>query len=407
MLDPIATALVVLIACSGFAVAIQTLAQRDPTPAGQAYRYWSHGLVMGPAGWVLIELAWSGTLAWLWGLGLTLVVAGSVEILRAVLAFRGRRVASWVLSSPILLAALATAVLSVFTPHASLGLVVISLICAGLAVLAAREALGETAAAQSPHGITVAVALGVAVCALLMQGLAAALTSPLPWLAMMQTETGRSILVALVTLAPAAATLGFVLMGSDRLINHARRVAAIDSLTGLPNRRAFMDASTKAIAHAARHGEALALLIVDVDHFKSVNDTYGHQVGDRAMVAIGAALAGELRQEDLVGRIGGEEFGVVLPQLSDSTALHVAERLRVAVRKVRVLANGQRIPLTVSVGVTQMQDASDDLSRLMRQADTAMYTAKDKGRDRVERYSGLGPTPAATPHLAVVGGTAS
>lgn len=237
---------------------------------------------------------------------------------------------------------------------------------------------------RSPHGLYLAASLTIAVLALALHALVAAVDAPPAMLAAVATPTGRSILVALAMLAPPAASLSFVLMGSDRLIRHAHRIAARDSLTGLYNRRTFLEAAQRAMSRAHRTGESLAMVIVDVDHFKPVNDTHGHQAGDLAMIEISSALASQMREEDLIGRIGGEEFGIMLPGLSDAGAVLVAERLRIAVRKLRFNVGETRVPLTVSIGVTQLQVGEDDLSQLMRRADQAMYSAKELGRDRVE-----------------------
>jgi diguanylate cyclase (GGDEF)-like protein len=384
MLDPIATALVVLLVCIVFAGALQALGRRDPTAQWRAYRYWSFGLIAGPTGWVLVEVASWLSQPSLRVIGLTLVVAGAAAIYRSILAFRRRHARRWHFIVPVALAFGATSVTQLLAPHTSVGMAVVCITAAALALCGAREGVAEARQMRSPHGVTLAATLTVAVLALVLQALVAAANGSSPLLVAVSTPTGRSIMLALATLSPAAATLGFVLMGSDRLIRHAQRIAARDGLTGLYNRRTFMEGANRMIAHAHRSGEPLAMLIVDVDHFKPVNDTHGHQVGDLAMVEIASALASQMREEDLIGRIGGEEFAVMLPELSGASAILVAERLRLEVRKIRFCVNDISVPLTVSVGVTELTELSEDLSQLMRRADRAMYSAKELGRDRVE-----------------------
>lgn len=126
--------------------------------------------------------------------------------------------------------------------------------------------------------------------------------------------------------------------------------------------------------------------MVDLDRFKSVNDRFGHETGDRALEQVSAALAREVRVEDLIGRVGGEEFVVLLPGMHAGAGQGIAERIRLAVKGEPLLVNGMPLPLSVSVGVSELRDSSDDLSVMMRRADQAMYAAKSDGRDRVKLH---------------------
>lgn len=162
------------------------------------------------------------------------------------------------------------------------------------------------------------------------------------------------------------------------------RMAMTDPLTGIANRRHIEQLARRALDHAGANGEPLCVLVLDVDHFKAVNDAFGHAVGDQVLVRIAQACKQALRQFDMLGRLGGEEFLVVLPDTSLDVALQIAERLR---RKVEALPLGNLAPglqITASVGAAQAEHESDDLPELVRRADTAMYRAKDAGRNRVE-----------------------
>ncbi|MGI8780949.1 MAG: GGDEF domain-containing response regulator [Solirubrobacteraceae bacterium] len=158
-----------------------------------------------------------------------------------------------------------------------------------------------------------------------------------------------------------------------RLENHVFQ----DPLTRLYNRR-FLSTQLAALASAARrHGRPLAVAMVDLDAFKAVNDRHGHDVGDRALVAAGDALARALRAEDVLGRLGGEEFLALLPDADEDAAARAAERLRAA-----VAGAGGPVPVTASVGWAVLQD-SEDPDELVQRADTALYNAKAAGRDCV------------------------
>jgi diguanylate cyclase (GGDEF)-like protein len=165
------------------------------------------------------------------------------------------------------------------------------------------------------------------------------------------------------------------------------RLAATDGLTGLSNRRAFFGALEREIARSTRHGSPLSLAILDVDHFKEVNDRYGHDVGDEVLRGLARLLLRGVRKEDFLGRIGGEEFGVLLPEAVDELAFSVAERLRGLVEQhpFSVASGRERhtLHLTVSIGVAPFLGKGDSACHFYRRADGVLYNAKASGRNRV------------------------
>ncbi len=163
-----------------------------------------------------------------------------------------------------------------------------------------------------------------------------------------------------------------------------RALASTDPLTGLPNRRELLAQSAREVARARRGDAALSLLLIDIDHFKAVNDRYGHAVGDRALQTIAALLESECRAGDLACRIGGEEFVLLLPDADIDSATAIAERLREYILQNPVAAGGEALRLTVSIGVTTFVSADADFETMLARADTAMYAAKTAGRNRVE-----------------------
>jgi diguanylate cyclase (GGDEF)-like protein/PAS domain S-box-containing protein len=157
-----------------------------------------------------------------------------------------------------------------------------------------------------------------------------------------------------------------------------------DYLTGLPNRRHFMEQAAIELARVARYGGELSLLMVDVDNFKKVNDTYGHQTGDRVLQKLGEVSKAILRDVDLIGRIGGEEFAILLPETDGEKAREVAERLRVAIaHESLILEMGVPLQFTVSIGVATIADHAINLDTFLARADTALYHAKTTGRNKI------------------------
>ncbi|WPO50155.1 sensor domain-containing diguanylate cyclase [Pseudomonas sp. S1Bt23] len=157
--------------------------------------------------------------------------------------------------------------------------------------------------------------------------------------------------------------------------------ATLDSLTGLPNRRGFDLLAAQAMLEAQREPKPLTALLLDLDHFKRLNDTYGHLAGDQVLSGFARHLASCLRQSDIVCRWGGEEFIVLLKDTDSATALKIAEKIRLLIEQQRYTYEGKNMRLTVSIGVTTLQ-ADDTLHSLLSRADHAMYRAKQTGRNR-------------------------
>ena len=158
--------------------------------------------------------------------------------------------------------------------------------------------------------------------------------------------------------------------------------AATDALTGLANRRAIQDTLRRMVAQAMRAGGPLSAIAVDLDHFKQINDRFGHDKGDDVLAAAAQTLTGTLRTSDFVGRQGGEEFIVLLPDTDLEGALVAAENLRAEIERIEIA--GVDRPITASFGVAVLPADALDADGLLRHADRALYAAKDRGRNRVE-----------------------
>jgi diguanylate cyclase (GGDEF)-like protein len=163
-----------------------------------------------------------------------------------------------------------------------------------------------------------------------------------------------------------------------------RRLAATDALTGLANRREFMTRGVAEILRTQRYNLDVCVMMIDIDHFKKVNDTWGHAVGDEAIRQVACMTRDLCRAVDIVARIGGEEFAVLLPQTDMAGGLSMAERLREAVAgRALSLAGGQTLNVSISVGLAEMTPQDGDLYHLLARADAALYEAKQLGRNRV------------------------
>ena len=169
-----------------------------------------------------------------------------------------------------------------------------------------------------------------------------------------------------------------------------------DALTGLYNRSYFDERLTSELTYAIRHGALLALMLVDLDHFKAVNDERGHQVGDRTLKEIGRRLAAAVRTEDIVARYGGEEFALLCRDTGEAEAVKLAERLRAGIGDELFVASGPSFRVTASVGIAvKARAATMDEEALIKAADGALYEAKRQGRDRVVVFDEASPGFAA------------
>lgn len=194
---------------------------------------------------------------------------------------------------------------------------------------------------------------------------------------------------------------GFVLSTVEQASEQNRLFALEDALTQLPNRRAIFDALDQQSAQAVRAVQPFSLLILDIDHFKEINDRYGHQAGDAVLQHVAEVIRGRLRAQDIPGRIGGEEFLAVLPNTSPKGALRIAEELRLAIAGSPAMVDGREIPVTTSIGVfgANRLGAADTPDAMVSTADQALYRAKRSGRNRVEAGApapgepGLGKRP--------------
>lgn len=166
------------------------------------------------------------------------------------------------------------------------------------------------------------------------------------------------------------------------VLAQAHEIANTDVLTFLPNRRKIIVDLQEEVIRSNRYGTPLSISILDIDHFKKINDTYGHTTGDDALRSVAARLREQIRNPDTIGRYGGEEFLIVLPNSEIKAAGEQAERLCQRVRTLEIDSNNHTFKVTISIGVAQYKIGQENWEQFLRRADEALYKAKDEGRDR-------------------------
>ena len=185
---------------------------------------------------------------------------------------------------------------------------------------------------------------------------------------------------------PAILSISRDISERKRMENELRNLAITDPLTGAKNRRYFMDRGKEELARCLRYGTPLCLLILDIDYFKLVNDTYGHDAGDEVLKSLTEKAQGVLRETDIFARFGGEEFAALLVQTSQQDALLTAERLRTAIEAMPLPQIRNNFSITISIGVALFDDSDTSIEELIKRADKAMYRAKENGRNCVVLY---------------------
>lgn len=353
-------------------------ASRYPADLRGAMRVWVGGLFLQTL--MLLGIAVAGASP-----GAALIVAinslyalAFVEMGRALSIFAGRP-QGWL---PLLLVggvALSSILFGLVWPHPQWRIAMNAIPLALLQLAVAGKALGKGGTRRPADWLTGALFLACAVLAL-SRG-AAEIIGPalLPHLDVVMAH----IVYVFSAILPTIGTIGFMLMCGDRLNDDLAQLAMVDPLTGAYNRRTLTALAGTAIATARRDGRHLSLLALDIDHFKRINDKFGHDAGDDALIGVVALLRESLGQGQVLSRIGGEEFVILLPDTDAGAAFHLAERLRRRVAEATIPVRGGLLDLQISVGTATLDDDNADLPSLLRRADRALYAAKRAGRNRV------------------------
>ena len=333
------------------------------------------------AAWVLYAIFGETTQVLDGILAFSLFATGYALEFSALSLFCGRRVA------PQILAALIAAGIAVYVLAAFLdpGHVVWRIVCASLiiaawfAASAVTLAIGPRPEERISHLMTAGFFAALAIVHVLRS--AYTLFHASSQITVLGNGMVQSVVLAVNFIGLFGTSLGFILMTKERADNELIRTAAVDLLTGLLNRRSFIETAERELHRAERQHLQTSVLMLDLDHFKEVNDTYGHRVGDRVLASFAGVLQASLRPFDVVGRYGGEEFCVLLPGTGIGEATSIAERIRLTTSQTVVPARASTIAYTVSTGVVQAPPHAISLDDLVDRADRALYQAKAAGRN--------------------------
>ena len=319
----------------------------------------------------------------------TLVAFGYAEIISALRHFGGGGGRRFWLPHWLALGVAAVCIAySVEAPDLRARLMIVSGLIA-MQYLIGLQLVWRLAPPPRPVSHRVMIAMFVVGIAVLSARAIAVYLAPLPGNDPFVLTPLQALSFATGTFGPVVATFAFLLMVSDRMNEELGRLAMFDPLTEVYNRRSLDELAARAVAEARRHARTLSVLVVDADHFKRINDEYGHEAGDRALKALVEVLRRTARSEDLIGRLGGEEFVVLMPDADAIAGAAGGERLRIAIERSVFRVNDQSVPLRVSIGVAALRDPRDDFAALLRRADHALYEAKRAGRNRVVLDSAL------------------
>lgn len=355
---------------------------RYRAPVGSAARRWARGTALQSLAWLAFSLRdVVPDLVSVLG-GNLLICLAYADYPRALRVFHGD-LRSWF--TPQAIAACVAVPVVLYTwivPDVALRTVTTSAVVMVLLVLAARESV-HPAPRPWPvsHRLMLIVFAGGAALLFVRIVFEALNTQPLT-----SGIAGTPMQVttfAYMTLVPVVATFGFALMCSEFARAELEKLAATDPLTGVLNRRMLEQLANEQIALARRHDRVVSMLLLDADRFKAINDAHGHDVGDIALKSVVASARAQLRPGDLIGRLGGEEFLVLLIDSDAGQAAQVAERLRASVAALDLRVRGEPVALSISIGVATLGEHGADFGELARRADRAMYLAKRGGRNRV------------------------
>ena len=201
-----------------------------------------------------------------------------------------------------------------------------------------------------------------------------------------KTESSRlfhTVAQKTMELNKAKAALEEELAKKESLEKHLKHLASTDPMTELMNRRSFFDTCNKVMIESSAKDTELACLIIDIDHFKNINDTYGHDMGDKVIKTIAKLMINNTRTVDFIGRIGGEEFAILMPNTDVESAYQIADRLRDNISKEKMALDGKDIYVTVSIGLSYLTHADKSIHTIIKRADTALYEAKQSGRNQI------------------------
>ncbi|AWB07356.1 GGDEF domain-containing protein (plasmid) [Azospirillum humicireducens] len=270
----------------------------------------------------------------------------------------------------------------------------VSFAASAVLLLIAYEVLVRYEHRSVPHYVTGLLSAALAVVYLVRMGAGLSHAAPLGHLVDDNVERATFLLSLLGTVVGA---INYILMASDEFNRELTKLAHTDGLTGALNRRRLFELGEIEFRRARRHGGELTVLILDIDRFKAINDRAGHPFGDRVIQAVTECCVGQIREEDSIGRMGGEEFAILLPDTGAEAGRMLAERLRSAIeRQLAPLAAQGGVTVTCSIGGVSLTREHSQFSDLIAQSDSALYDAKNDGRNQVRFFQATARRTVAT-----------
>ena len=311
----------------------------------------------------------------------------------ALLAYDGRRFPEWAHTAIMAGVAVPFTIIGTDAVNTVLfGGLVFGVVLGVLGGLAMQ--IRPTVPARTRARTVLVATYAVGAFAFLSRGISA-LMSAEPLQAFTSPSGAQSAIFLAAATAAIVSTFTFVMLHKERSDGEAARMATIDPLTGAYNRRTFHDIAERELARAVRAGQPLSIIVVDIDHFRPVNEQHGNRTGDEVLRRVADLIRTALRKEDMLVRYGGEEFLVMLPEVPGPGAVVVAGRVRKAVEAQAIELDGHSLKLTVSVGVSaRLDEGPESIETLLQRADEALALAKQRGRNRVVALS-LGRSIAA------------
>lgn len=383
MIDIFTLFTLIALACYGKASIILLIASQYPPRLMHAMRYWGLGVLMMGTDFTLLVLSNRGISPEPLALdgAMTLGVGGALLVFVAVQEIQERAYSKSGLAALVVFTAAINAY-ALYVGNAELRIVINSALSAAVTFMVAYALLRSA----PPSGRSIyRIAGGLTILIGLIWGMRSA--NPLflhhPILHPLADNWLQQVTFTVILVGTVVASLCFGLIFAEELNAELHQLASFDSLTRIYNRRVFEDLAGDALARARTKREPVSMLMIDVDHFKQVNDRFGHVAGDVALRRIAEIMADCLRRMDLFCRYGGEEFCVLLPATPQDEAVAIAERVRVATMEASLRYGDSEIPLTVSIGIACVDRPPFDLTSIKQHADRALYIAKHTGRNRV------------------------
>lgn len=381
-LKTVFTIISLTILANGTVLAISYLSLAEPLRP--AARMWQWGTLLIAAGCALFafgQILPRPAMLTLANGSMTFGLASYTMALRSAHGLRYTRRLYW----PAVGATLGVFWFSAVVPDFKIRVIIVSLAWLVLA-LAAVHALTRRPAPRLSSSRNLLIVLLALLAMCVMGQLAVYLSPDIPNDFVIESAaSGWNLVCALVlTMLPIVGTTAFLMLCSDVLRAKLEHTAATDFLTGLPNRRSVTQRGNSMFAEAVESATGFAVAVLDIDSFKALNDQYGHEAGDHALVHIANSLRQETRASDMVARSGGEEFTMLLHGLDAANALAAAERMRIAIEKSNFRWKEEPVPITISSGVATRGNGDNCFEDIVRRADQALYRAKAKGRNRVD-----------------------